>query len=1226
MYIKGVTLSGFRSYRDRTGMEGLSAGSNVVVGANGSGKSNFFAGLRFVMTDVEGALREEERVGMLHEGGGERVPQASVEVTFDNTDRRIPVERDTVVLRRTIGRAKDEFALDDRVLSRAELVNTLEACGLSRSNPYHIVQQGKIQAMATMKDSERLQLLKSIGGASVYEERRAESLRVLETTKGRLGEVDGTLGYIEEHLNELEGEKEELAEYQEVSEQKRLCEKAFFLREASDARRQLEDVEHEQSALSAAFQGRFGEQGALLDEIRSLRDGASKCEARCEGLAKEVALTRADAGFLDDKAAAARAGLDASLEVGRGLEEERAGVQAKLEQVVADIERARGELEGELGPAVKRAEESEAGAKAAVDALSGELALLHGDGSLAAEMASERLAEAEGELAEARARAGAVESAVQASDAEVERAREGVAECRGHLREAEAALAGHERESERLTSARDGLMARRKGIWRAQTHGTFQGDQLAKQLHRAEKGLEEAVGRDLYRAIASVKEAAAELGLGEGQCPGTLVELFDCDAELSLAVEAAAGPALFNVLVDSDATASRIFQHLRSQGKTAGVTLMPLNRITRGDASAGRGHAADGDGDVQLLSSCLRYDRGVLQRAVDFVFGRTVLARTAEKAAEWARSRGSSAVTLDGVLVLASGALSGGHRDAKRVKLGLVRAVKDLTAKSKASHDSLSAGREELQAIEAELAKVLADCSRVGEAVRQSRDACALLRQRAKALESELHSAGMRSNQLRGERDVLAARLESLGADVKAAAEAGKSQGGRKLAEGKKLARRVAVAAELEAAQGAAAEAQGEVLSSRARRAEVESLLRENLERQERSLRDALEEIASERLAPLHLEQGALRSTLDSLVRDVQALRKGEAEQLKLLEAERERLGRLRAQLEGAVEKYNLGEGAVQDDAQQAETLYAKLTSVRGRLKKAELRAAACGAVPGQEDKLQELLELSGSRIKKKVEALNKQLAGFGKVNRKALRQYVGFVRQRSELVERRKELERGLEHIDELMAALDAQKEEAIERTFKGVAKAFREVIAEMIPGGSGSLFMLRARDKEGPSGDAPTGAAATVGAAVGVRVKVAFRKGDPELPMKLLSGGQKSVVALAIIFAIQRCDPAPFYLLDEIDAALDPQYRSAIAGMVARQAQDRPGQGQAGKAGAPGALHQGPVQFIASTFHPELIAVADKCYGVTQAQGRVSKVGVVPKQTALEFVRNQAQDAEAS
>ena len=611
----------------------------------------------------------------------------------------------------------------------------------------------------------------------------------------------------------------------------------------------------------------------------------------------------------------------------------------------------------------------------------------------------------------------------------------------------------------------------------------------------------------------------------------------------------------------------------------------------------------------------------MLQRAVDFVFGRTVLARTAEKAAEWARSRGSSAVTLDGVLVLASGALSGGHRDAKRVKLGLVRAVKDLTAKSKASHDSLSAGREELQAIEAELAKVLADCSRVGEAVRQSRDACALLRQRAKALESELHSAGMRSNQLRGERDVLAARLESLGADAKAAAEAGKSQGGRKLAEGKKLARRVAVAAELEAAQGAAAEAQGEVLSSRARRAEVESLLRENLERQERSLRDALEEIASERLAPLHVEQGALRSTLDSLVRDVQALRKGEAEQLKLLETERERLGRLRAQLEGAVEKYNLGEGAVQDDAQQAETLYAKLTSVRGRLKKAELRAAACGAVPGQEDKLQELLELSGSRIKKRVEALNKQLAGFGKVNRKALRQYVGFVRQRSELVERRKELERGLEHIDELMAALDAQKEEAIERTFKGVAKAFREVIAEMIPGGSGSLFMLRARDKEVASGDA-----ATVGAAVGVRVKVAFRKGDPELPMKLLSGGQKSVVALAIIFAIQRCDPAPFYLLDEIDAALDPQYRSAIAGMVARQAQDRPGQGQAGKAGAPGALHQGPVQFIASTFHPELIAVADKCYGVTQAQGRVSKVGVVPKQTALEFVRNQAQDAEAS
>ena len=260
----------------------------------------------------------------------------------------------------------------------------------------------------------------------------------------------------------------------------------------------------------------------------------------------------------------------------------------------------------------------------------------------------------------------------------------------------------------------------------------------------------------------------------------------------------------------------------------------------------------------------------------------------------------------------------------------------------------------------------------------------------------------------------------------------------------------------------------------------------------------------------------------------------------------------------------------------------------------------------------------------KKVEAIIKKLAGFAEVNRKALRQYVGFVRQRSELVERRRELEQGLVHIDDLMTALDAQKEEAIERTFKGVAKAFREVIAEMIPGGSGSLFMRRAKDRAdvGGAAEPPQTQGASVGAAVGVRVKVAFRKGDAEVPMKLLSGGQKSVVALAIIFAIQRCDPAPFYLLDEIDAALDPQYRSAIAGMVARQAQDRP-EGAPGDGAGP--LHQGPVQFIASTFHPELIAVADKCYGVTQAQGRVSKIGVVPKQTALEFVRNQAHDADA-
>ncbi|CAK9175459.1 unnamed protein product [Ilex paraguariensis] len=118
-------------------------------------------------------------------------------------------------------------------------------------------------------------------------------------------------------------------------------------------------------------------------------------------------------------------------------------------------------------------------------------------------------------------------------------------------------------------------------------------------------------------------------------------------------------------------------------------------------------------------------------------------------------------------------------------------------------------------------------------------------------------------------------------------------------------------------------------------------------------------------------------------------------------------------------------------------------------------------------------------------------------------------------------------------------------------------------------------------------------------IGVKVSFTGQGETQSMKQLSGGQKTVVALTLIFAIQRCDPAPFYLFDEIDAALDPQYRTAVGNMVRRLAD------------------MGSTQFITTTFRPELVKVADKIYGVTH-KNRVSRVNVVSKEEALDFIEH--------
>ena len=187
MHIKRVVIEGFKCYRDRIEPEPFSPQHNIIgahcapspraraprarpaltarpaaraaVGANGSGKSNFFAAIQFVLGDVTGGgsnsrLSQEERKQLLHEGSGSHVISAYVEVYFDNSDQRFPLEKDEVVLRRMIGVKKDDYLLDRKPITKTEVANLLESAGFSRSNPYNIVPQNRINQLTVMKKED----------------------------------------------------------------------------------------------------------------------------------------------------------------------------------------------------------------------------------------------------------------------------------------------------------------------------------------------------------------------------------------------------------------------------------------------------------------------------------------------------------------------------------------------------------------------------------------------------------------------------------------------------------------------------------------------------------------------------------------------------------------------------------------------------------------------------------------------------------------------------------------------------------------------------------------------------------------------------------------------------------------------------------------------------------------------------------------------------------------
>lgn len=191
-------------------------------------------------------MSREERQALLHEGvSTQSTLSAFVEIIFDNSDNRFPTGHEEVTLRRTIGTKKDEYSLDKKSASKADVMNLLESAGFSKSNPYYIVPQGRITALTNAKDHERLALLKEVAGTKVYEQRRAESLRIMGETSSKRSKISELLEYIEGRLNELEEEKEELKEFQAKDKERRCLEYALYQREQEDAVSALEDLERE---------------------------------------------------------------------------------------------------------------------------------------------------------------------------------------------------------------------------------------------------------------------------------------------------------------------------------------------------------------------------------------------------------------------------------------------------------------------------------------------------------------------------------------------------------------------------------------------------------------------------------------------------------------------------------------------------------------------------------------------------------------------------------------------------------------------------------------------------------------------------------------------------------------------------------------------------------------------------------------------------------------------
>ena len=1113
----------------------------------------------------------------------------------------------------------------------------MEGAGFSKSNPYFMVQQGKIQSLCLMTDSQRLELLQQVAGTTLYENKKSESLVKMQENSQSIEKIDSILRDIDERLNELQGEKEELTVYQSLDRDRKALEYTLYDKELRKARLILDNIEHQRLV-------HLRELTDLHEHCKSTHDDIQNADAALKIKTEKLKRNRNHRALLEqDRRKAYKLKEDLVLQC-----EELEGTlglirdttkrnQAELETVETEIastqERFMFKKQSlkEEEETLRKLEQERDNAGRKIDGLYARQG--RGKEYNSKEERDESLRQQIGELEDQKLQKE--EALSQQRDA-LANVRRQVVDLEGSIKSTkvdvsskrETLQALHKRLEEQQTR-RLKLMDVRKNAWR-EAEGLTEKLMECREAQGNTRALTyRSMPRNTSQGIRALRNIVDQEGLIRGQQYfGMVMENFTLkDPKFQTAVEVAAQNALFHVIVDNDTTAAFLMKKLEV-GKLGRVTFMPLNQL-RVQENIRYPQSND---ITPLLHTCIEFDPKV-KRAMQQIFDRKILARSPEVAADWSEKLRMDCITLDGDLCSRKGALSGGYVDVQKSRLKAY-------AEQKMAERAYRKAMEEHRRVDAEAKQAEQDVANVSEEISRFQHKQTQLSRMIQNQEGDLTQAQSQITQYSKQADRLESQiipgleqnLEAFRCDIARLSEEIGTELTSTLSAEERSSLNEFKQLEVELKDKIIGQ-RDSVEELRAERNRLESVLENNLYRRRTELTQVnnldgnegagslsggtvtnavLQEQAERQLEERRLQSREAIRDADELESKLDEYREAEEELKAELIAAKNELERLKT-----VDNKNTRE---LDDAQRrAETLMGKKSLNIGRRDNYMRKIQELGSLP-PDSELRNYKNKNINALENLLERVGKKLKKYSHVNKKAFDQYVNFSEKRESLMERKSELDRGAEKVRELVESLDRKKDEAINRTFRGVSKHFTEVFKELVPLGAGELIMRtaidealeREEDGEASEDEAVVGKKnlnnPDVSLYRGVGIKVRFSAIGENFIMSQLSGGQKALVAMALIFAIQRCDPAPFYIFDELDQALDSTYRQAVANVIFNQANNP----------------DNPTQFITSTFRPELVQIAKNCYGISH-QNKVSSIHSMTKNDALKFIANLMNEEEA-
>lgn len=1168
MRLKRLEVHGFKSFAEPT-VFGFEPGLTGIVGPNGCGKSNVVDAVKWVLGETRPtSLRGSEMQDVIFKGTASRPPlgYAQVTVVLDNAAQLVPGPAELELTRRLYRTGESEYVLNREDVRRKDLKQLLYGTGLG-VHAYAILEQGKIDAVLSANPLDRRAIFEEASGITRFRVDRKEAMRRLESTEKDFEFVRAVLTELERQRNSLRVQATRARRHAEWLEEWRGWRVAAALARYGEKRRARDRSSARVEALEAAERGAVAARAEAEAEAGRARELARRGAADESELARELAGVANEETRQRERQRSAREQASA-LEGSAGRKQsDGEGKIGGLTPLEAEVARAEGEYERvskELSRAERSLEERSAELRQATERY-------RASGRELEEAQSQLLHSIEARTSAHNALAD-LDAEERAARAEDDRLRRRAGDLAGEIARMEpertSAESRHQESAQRLQELRDAEASVRAARSSAEA-SLAEIDSRIVEVQRRLSGLQSriAVLRELEMSLAGVGAGAKALLQGKSEGVLGLTSSFvEADLSMALPLDAALGPYASGVVVDTPATAVRLLSHVRER-KLGRVAIL-VAREGESPAPAAP-EAPTGEGVVGLLGDRVKVHGPASARLGEWL-GRVVLVKTIDVAFRLAqRYRGFSFVTPAGERVDAAGLTVGNGEEAvspiaRRSALAALEAELSGVRHDQQIQETLRE-RARLALVEARgdeerwnvaIGAAMRDVNEHHVALSDASHRLTRLRGEQALLDAEAEGVRSRLRDLEGRRSTLGDSLAAAVADVQRAnARVQELQLERQDHE---RSRDRAYAAEAQA-RIETAELRGEQERLRLEAARrTEALTRARAEG-ERLLSEAAQELARSR--ELRAEAQELEELLRGLSRQRGDL-EGRLLELRSQSAARE------ASVESAAAREREANLAL--EGIRAELANARLEAQRSELQCAEIAERARSELRVSIEDLQEILTLDPSFSIEAAEAraseLHAKLEKLGSVSSDATLELEAVERRFGDLDRQRADLEQGKRTLENTIRELDERCLVRFRESFEAIRRNFSDLFRRLFRGGKADIVLTEGTDP--------------LEAGIEIYVQPPGKKLQS---ITLLSGGERTLTALALLFAAFRYKPSPFCVLDEVDAALDDANVERFLGLLEE--------------------FKDSTQFIVVTHHRRTMAACSALLGVTMPERGVSQ-----------------------